>query len=495
VKVALYARYSSDNQRQESIEAQIRAINHYAEHKGLSIVKHYIDEAKSATTDDRPAFQQMISEAESGIFSAIIVHKLDRFARDRYDSIFYKKKLKNNNVNLISVTENIDGTPESVILESMLEGMAEYYSRNLSREAMKGLMQNAYKCLNTGGKPPFGYDVDPVTKAYTINQHEAIAVREIFSQYLNDKSYKDIVDWLNNNGFRTKKGNLFGKNSLHSLLKNEKYIGTYIFNKSTRSKYERSNSDIIKIENGVPSIIKKDDFMKVQERLKQNQKNSQAFKAVSIYILSGKVECGKCGGKMFGNRRKAGRYGTIWSGYQCSNRKKYKTCDAKEIKKDTVEEMVLNHLQNKIFSDEFIDFITQEIHSQWEKSLDNSGNEINLLEQKLKKIQAQIDNIVKAIMDGLYNPAMKIKMDELENTKNEIISMIATERSKSKKGFSFEEIKKYLSIGKGISEKSASEQKRIIDTFIEKVIIHPDKIDIYFYLDKLKEQRGYDGAP
>src|SRR5690554_3465860 len=159
LKAAAYARYSSDNQREESIEAQLRAIREYCERNGIQLIKIYTDEARSATTDDRPDFLQMIQDSSMGLFSAVIVHKLDRFSRDRYDSAFYKRKLKKNGVRLISMLEPLDGSPESIILESVLEGMNEYYSKNLARETMKGMKEKALKCRHLGGKAPLGYDV------------------------------------------------------------------------------------------------------------------------------------------------------------------------------------------------------------------------------------------------------------------------------------------------------------------------------------------------
>jgi site-specific DNA recombinase len=148
---AIYARYSSDNQREESIDAQVFEIKEYACTNGISTVKIYTDEARSATTDNRPGFLQMIDDAKKGLFDVLLIHKLDRFARNRYDSAFYKRELKKAKVKLISVTERLDDSPESVILESILEGMAEYYSKNLAREAMKGLKENARSCKHNGG--------------------------------------------------------------------------------------------------------------------------------------------------------------------------------------------------------------------------------------------------------------------------------------------------------------------------------------------------------
>ena len=180
----IYARFSSDNQRDESIDAQIRACKEYAERSEIELVDIiYTDRAKSATSDRRPEFQQMIKDAEKGKFDCIIVHKLDRFSRNKYDSAMYKSKLKKYGVQLISVTEKLDGSPESIILESVIEGMAEYYSANLGREVRKGMKETALQAKHTGGMPPLGYDVG-TDKKYKINPQEAVVVREIFHKYL-----------------------------------------------------------------------------------------------------------------------------------------------------------------------------------------------------------------------------------------------------------------------------------------------------------------------
>src|SRR5690606_6658216 len=137
-------------------------------------------------------------------------------------SAFYKRQLKKNGVRLISVLEQLDDSPESIILESVLEGMAEYYSANLSREVMKGMTETALQCKHTGGKPPLGYDVAE-DKTYVINEHEAEAVRIIFNMYAAGHGYSEIINRLNKEGYRTQTGRRFGKNSIHGILKNEKY--------------------------------------------------------------------------------------------------------------------------------------------------------------------------------------------------------------------------------------------------------------------------------
>lgn len=157
MKAVIYARYSSDNQREESIEGQIRECTAYAERNGITVLKHYIDRAYSAKTDDRPEFQHMIKDSEKGLFDLILVWKLDRFARNRYDSARYKNQLKKNGVKVVSATELISDKSEGVLLESILEGMAEYYSADLAEKVSRGLTENALKCKHNGGPAPFGF--------------------------------------------------------------------------------------------------------------------------------------------------------------------------------------------------------------------------------------------------------------------------------------------------------------------------------------------------
>ncbi|MDD6906310.1 MAG: recombinase family protein, partial [Finegoldia magna] len=202
-KAVAYGRYSTDMQREESIDAQFRAIRDYCDRNKIELVSTYADEGISGTTDNRPEFQRMIKDAELGAFDYVIVHKLDRFSRSKYDSAIYKRKLKLAGVQLLSVLENLDGSPESLILESVLEGMSEYYSRNLSREVKKGMRENALKCKFNGGIPPLGYDIDD-DKNYVINAHEAEAIKLIFDMFTKNYSYSEMMRKLNSLGYKTK---------------------------------------------------------------------------------------------------------------------------------------------------------------------------------------------------------------------------------------------------------------------------------------------------
>jgi len=207
----IYARFSSNNQREESIDAQVRACKEYARVNNLQVVDIYPDVAKTGTDDNRPEFQRMIADAKTGKFTTLLVHKLDRFSRDKYHSAMYKRELRMCNVRIISITETMIGndSPESLILESVLEGMAQYYSANLAREVKKGQHETALKCQHVGGMPPLGYDVCPVTKRYLINEQEAEIVRIIFNKYADGVGYTQILgylqSWISNKILQSKK--------------------------------------------------------------------------------------------------------------------------------------------------------------------------------------------------------------------------------------------------------------------------------------------------
>ena len=192
----IYARYSSDNQREESIEGQIRECTAYAEKNGITVVKHYIDRALSAKTDNRPDFQQMIKDSEKRLFDIVLVWKLDRFARNRYDSAHYEYQLERNHVKLVSATEPISDSPAGIMVKSMLTGMAEYYSAELSEKVVRGMTENVLKGKYNGGTIPIGFKVDE-EKFFQIDPLKAPFVVEAFQRYNDGATMKELMNWLN----------------------------------------------------------------------------------------------------------------------------------------------------------------------------------------------------------------------------------------------------------------------------------------------------------
>lgn len=267
-RAAIYARYSCDKQSEQSIEGQIHVIKEFAAKNGYTIVNSYIDRAKSAKTANRPQFLQMISDSTKGLFDFVLVYKLDRFSRNRYDSAFYKHKLKQNCVQVVSATECLSDNPESIITEAMLEAMAEFYSAELGQKTKRGMRESALKCMSTGSKPPLGYKWG-ADKHLEIDEATADIPRIAFSMYADGKGKQTIADELNRRGFRTRTGREFKVNSLDNMLTNPKYIGTFTY-----------GTDIY-IENGCPALISHDIYDKVQELLKHTKKAPARAKAKS----------------------------------------------------------------------------------------------------------------------------------------------------------------------------------------------------------------------
>ena len=490
IKAVAYVRYSSDNQRDESIDAQIRAINDYAKHNNFSVVKIYADKAKSATTDKRPEFQQMIHDSSLNIFDVVIVHKLDRFSRDKYDSTTYKRRLKKNGIRLLSVTENLDGSPESIILESLLEGMAEYYSKNLAREVMKGMKENAYQCKHTGGIPPLGFNIDPVTKKYVINESEAKVVRKIFSLYLDGYGYKKMIPFLNQKGYKTKRGNLFGKNSIHELLKNEKYAGTYVFNR-TASKdafgvrnghQDKDDDSIIRIEDGVPAIISMEDFQKAQARMASNKRQPGFYKAKEIYLLSGLIFCGECGHAMQGNHRPEYKNRPKYVTYRCGGRDSTKQCDNKEIRREYVELYVLHQLEQRLFNDKAIPQLVQMLNEYRQKSNTSNNKELSELSVRLKEVENQISNIVKAIENGFFQESFKSRMTELEKEKQTLeISIHQLSIKDTTIEITEDTLRNMFKMFKQfVTENNIPECKKFIQSYVDKVLVYKDYLEVTF---------------
>ena len=249
MKAVIYARYSSDNQREESIEGQLRECTAYCQKNDITILRTYIDRAMSAKTDHRPDFQRMIRDSAKGLFDVIIVWKLDRFARNRYDSAHYKAQLRKYGVKVLSATENISDGPEGIILESMLEGMAEYYSAELSEKVIRGHTENALKSKYNGGTPTFGYVIDK-DKYYQIDPHTAPVVLESYIRYDQGATMKEVMEYMAENGFTTIRGRKIDLNFIARMLKNRKYIGEYSYRH-------------IVTPGGIPAIVPQDLFDRV----------------------------------------------------------------------------------------------------------------------------------------------------------------------------------------------------------------------------------------
>lgn len=407
MKAVIYARYSSDSQREESIEGQIRECKEYANRNGITILSTYIDRALSARTADRPDFQRMIQDSEKRLFDIVLIYKLDRFSRDRYDSAHYKHILKKNGVKVLSVKENISDGPEGIILESMLEGMAEYYSAELSQKIHRGQKENALKGKNNGGGIPLGYVLNKQTQKLEVDSKTAPIVIEIFKRYAEGETVRSIVEDFNARGLTTKKSTPFNINSFSGLLNNRKYIGEY------------SYQDVV-IPNGVPAIVDEDLFYRVQQRMEKNKRAPAKAKAHEDFLLTTKLFCGKC------ERMMSGESGTSHTGakhyyYKCSGAKRKKGCNKKAVKKDWIERVVVRLTVERVLDDKKTNHIIDALLALQ----DRENIALPALRRQLAEIEKGITNMLNAIQQGIITDSTKQRLDNLEKQKEELSLSIA----------------------------------------------------------------------
>lgn len=463
MKAVIYARYSSDNQREESIEGQLRECTAYCQKNDITILRTYIDRAMSAKTDHRPDFQRMIKDAAKGTFDTIIVWKLDRFARNRYDSAHYKAQLRKYGVKVLSATENISDGPEGIILESMLEGMAEYYSAELAEKVIRGHTENALKCKYNGGTPTFGYTIDK-DGHYQIDPRTAPVVLEIYTMYDKGSTMKAIRDYLSAKGVTTVRGKGVDLNFVSAILHNRKYIGEY--------RYRH-----IVTPGGIPVIVPQDLFDRVQQRMAKNRKAPARHKAEDDYLLTTKLFCGTCGAMMIGESGTSGTKGRKYHYYRCANTKRRKTCNAKHksIKKDPIEQAVINAVMSKVMDDDFAEYIADAV-------LDLQTKESTILpalRKQLSETEKGITNMLNAIQMGIINESTKQRLDELEERKKDIELQIIQEEMRHPK-VSREDVVWWICRFRTLDVSKLDERRRLIDSFINSVTVFDDHILITF---------------
>lgn len=407
-KCVIYARFSSDKQREESIDGQIRECTAYAESQNLEIVGTYIDRAMSARSDNRPDFLRMIKDSARKIFQYVLVYQLDRFSRSRYDSAIYKNKLKKNGVRVLSAKERIGDDPASIILESMLEGYAEYYSAELSQKVKRGMTENILEGKWVGSRVPLGYQLT-TDKKLQIVPDGADAVRLIYRMYNTNERIIDIVRYLNAHHYKTGAGRAFTRSSLTKILQNSLYIGTYRWDGHVVEKF-------------APPILPIDVFNAAQKRLEQQKLNPRPKRRSADYALTGFIYCGECGNPMTGQSGRS-RNGNLYHYYRCGTKNNYSSrgkklhikCQSRNISRDKLEDMVLQATVNILRNPEAIKMIAKQAANI--QQIDPTAQEQARINQERKLIQSKLENSIKAVENGLCS---KTIAENIENYENQI---------------------------------------------------------------------------
>ena len=406
----------------------------------------------------------MIKDSVKRLFDVVIVWKLDRFARNRYDSAHNKALLRKNGVKVISAKENISEGPEGIILESMLEGMAEYYSAELSEKIQRGQKENALKGRNSGATIPLGYLLGDNDKL-VIDPITAPIVQEAFTRYAEGETLRSIVDSLNERGLRTRKNQPFATNSFNILFTNRKYIGEYSYKG-------------VVIPGGVPALVSEEVFNRVQERKKKNKRAPARAKADEEYLLTTKLICGLCQRLMIGESGRS-QTGKTHYYYKCSGAKHRKGCKKKSVQKGWIERIAVIWTVNKVLKDEEIDRIADKLVLIQEQE----STLLPSMRRQLAETDKAIDNLLNAVQQGLYNASAKKRLDELEAKKEDLeISILQTELAKPK--YTKDEIVRWISQFKYGDVDSVDYQRQIIDIFINSIWLFDDKIAFtYNYKD------------
>ncbi len=466
IKAAIYARYSSDKQNEQSIEGQMRYCKKYAQDHDMEIVSEYIDRAMSGTTENRPAFKRMIKDSQQTKWDVVLVYKLDRFSRNKFESANNKHILKQNNKKLISVTELIPDSPEGIILESLLEGMAQYYSAELSQKIKRGNHESRLKGIFTSGKPPFGYKL--VDKHLQIDEKESMVVKAIFEFSSKGYSNNDIAYILNSEESFNPTNKKFYAALINKILHNKSYTGLHEFGG-------------IVYDNIYPQIINEETWNKAQQekptiKLDRQRPYNRDY-SKSIYLLMPKVYCGNC------KRRMETTSGTSGSGvmryyYACKNHKKGEsTCGMKAIRKELLEDVVFRALKNILRKPHIIDKMANKLFERHQELIDCELGIEDLLKEK-EDISAAIDKQLNRLTTRDAVAAVA-KIKKLNDKLDKIGMHINALRNECTDKLTIDDVKSYLSYLLGNRHKDDEEfRRKLAKHFINYVIVYPNKIII-----------------
>lgn len=448
MKVVFYGRYSSIMQNEQSIEGQFHVCEQYAVENDLQIIAQYIDRAKSGTNDDRPEFQRMIADSKSRTFEGVLVYKLDRFARSRYDSAIAKHKLRENGVRVISATEHLTDTPEGIIMEALLEGMDEYYSAELGRKMKRGKQESFRKGKFIGTRPPFGYMV--ADHRLVIDPLTGPIAKEIFQRYADGEKQNQILVDLNRRGIRNPKGNKWNKVNLTYMFANRIYIGEYAV----------SDYGV----NECPALIDKEVFDMVQKVKAESVHRARENKSDYDYMLTGKMICARCGAAVCGASTGYGKYHY----YLC-----HKNHCGTRIRADELHERVRSALREYL-TDEKLDELAAAAYAAYEKE-QAPASDRELLEHELADVEKKIENVVQAIVNGVQLDNLNATVEELKARREQLRESIDTIPTASPK-LTYDHFRMALAL---IIEKAQTEDfKALLSTVVNCIIVDDQNVVI-----------------
>ena len=498
MKAAIYARVSSDSQDVDlSISAQLRALRDYAAKHGYQVVREFVDEAESGRTAARPAFREMVALAKTKHppFEAILVWKLNRFARSRVDSITYKKLLRDRGIRVISINEPLDDSPSGHLLEGVIETIDEFYSENLGEDIKRGMRENAERGFYSGSRPPYGlrkvavtdgnknrYRLEPEPEGSLAVQ----IVRRIFDMALGGTGCKEIAKTLNKEGFRTNTGQRWGKTTVHKVLTNEAYSGTLVWAGRPGHPAIHSGEPPVRVENAWPSIIKEETFRAVQEKMASNAPQAVHPRTVpSFYLLSGLLFC-SCGQAMIGRSAKSHQYYY----YMCnkSHKQGKDACSARALSKDKLERLVIDQIKEQVLTQECLEELVKLVNEELDSAhvvlkdkmdaIDAEQNDVGLrlpkLYDALETGKLSLDDLAPRIKE------LRMRQDELSKARVQVEAEMVLQGAEH---IDMEMVKSYAQdMGSLLEETGFTESKTLLRSFIKRIVINRDRATIHYNL-------------
>lgn len=478
-KAVAYARFSSNNQREESIDAQLRAIRDYCERENIQLVDIYSDEAQSAKTDNRDDFKNMTDAIFKGNYDidAVLVHKFNRFARNKYDSALYKKRLRDIGIKVVSVTQPIDDSPEGRILESLIEAMDEYYSENLALEVKKGMLENALKGKHTGGGKLLGLSVDD--EGYYYPDENAPIIYRIFKEYADGVPKTQIVERLNREGYRNQYGRKFNTRTITDLLQNEKYIGNFIYN--------HTQSQVIRLEGIIKNPIVDEDLWERVQKLRKDANKPKHRKRK--YLMTGKLRCGVCGFTYCGSgAKKKNKNGDMSAYYKCQGKIKNKNgCTNPSLNKDYYEKLVIDTITKSVLTDNAIDEIAVSVTTQLERERKKPLIPTAKLRNQLDKVKDKQARLMELYLDGgMERKVLDEKNNALKEERKHIEEQIERNLYLEQSNIlDVQDIKNMiLEFREELKNNPDFDFAQVVfNTFVDSIVVYPDTLEVNLRVD------------
>jgi site-specific DNA recombinase len=498
-KVVIYARVSSERQDVDlSISAQLKALREYAARNGYFIVREYVDEAESGRSIDRPGFKQMIVAARQKPpqFVAILVWKLSRFARNREDSIIYKSLLRKQGIQVISINEPVEDTPSGRLLEGIIEVIDEFYSANLSQDVVRGMRENSSRGFYSGGQVPYGYkivkvkDGDAERSKLEPDPTTSVVVARIYRECVSGKGLVEIAQDLNKEGLTTKAGRRWGNTSLHTILRNEIYVGTLIWDKRHRRRVGTSDASLIRVEDACPAIVDRDTFDCARTKLASRAPNVTHPRVVhSDYILGGMIRCKHCDAAMIGHAVKSGKFFY----YMCGNarRRGRAMCHTPLLPKNKIEHFVIDRIKSHILTEENLEGLAKLTNKELADAGKAERDNLEVFKAQTVDLENRLAKLYEALETGEFRSAdlapriraLAERKDELEKARADLEEALQTRTADIVNpqvlGDSVADLRVLL------EQSSIVKQKTFLRSFVKKIEVSDSDVKIIYTLPVL----------